>query len=75
MLKAKEGSGLDFIAVMRTDGTRVADNDPSLIGSRAEDVERAAAGTAFTEIFEGAPNDAARAVVPVTARTARSSAR
>ncbi|RST13266.1 GAF domain-containing protein [Streptomyces sp. WAC05374] len=63
--KAKEGSGLDFIAVMTPDGVRVADNDPTLIGRRAEQVERAAAGSAFTEIFEGAPNDAARAVVPV----------
>ncbi|GAA2494159.1 SpoIIE family protein phosphatase/ATP-binding protein [Streptomyces gobitricini] len=66
VIRAREGSGLDFIAVMAPDGTRVADNEPSLVGSRAEGVERAAAGTAFTEIFEGAPNDAARAVVPVT---------
>ncbi|MER7110572.1 SpoIIE family protein phosphatase [Streptomyces sp. NPDC000229] len=64
--KAKDGSGLDFIAVMTPDGTRVADNDRTLVGSRAEGVERATAGTAITEIFEGAPNDAARAVVPVT---------
>ncbi|MGI5484237.1 SpoIIE family protein phosphatase [Streptomyces lavendofoliae] len=64
--RARDGSGLDFIAVMTPDGTRVADNEPSLVGRRAEGVERAAAGTAFTEIFEGAPNDAARAVVPIT---------
>ncbi|QGV82056.1 SpoIIE family protein phosphatase [Streptomyces ficellus] len=62
---ARDGSGVDFISVMAPDGTRLADNDPSLLGVRAEGVERAAAGTGFTEIFEGAPNDAARAVVPI----------
>ncbi len=62
---AREGAGVDFVAVMAPDGTRVADSDPSLVGTRAEDVGRAAAGTAFTEIFSGDPNDAARAVVPV----------
>ncbi|MFF8289405.1 SpoIIE family protein phosphatase [Streptomyces sp. NPDC016309] len=67
VVRARNGSGVDFISVMRPDGTRVADNERSLIGVRAEGVQRATAGTAFTEIFEGAPNDAARAVVPVTA--------
>ncbi|WP_406263580.1 SpoIIE family protein phosphatase [Streptomyces sp. NBC_00191] len=63
--EARRGSGVDFIAVMSRDGMRYADTDRSLIGRRAEDIERAAAGEAFTEIFEGDPNDAARAVVPV----------
>ncbi|WP_031077997.1 SpoIIE family protein phosphatase/ATP-binding protein [Streptomyces sp. NRRL S-118] len=62
---ARLGSGVDFIAVMAPDGIRYVDTDRTLIGTRAEGVERAAAGTAFAEIFEGAPNDAARAVVPV----------
>jgi serine phosphatase RsbU (regulator of sigma subunit)/PAS domain-containing protein len=64
--EARRGSGVDFIAVMTPDGVRHADTDPTLIGRRAQGIERAAAGEAFTEIFEGAPNDAARAVVPVT---------
>ncbi|MFV0131198.1 SpoIIE family protein phosphatase [Streptomyces sp. HMX112] len=63
---AREGAGVDFFVVMARDGTRYADTDPRLIGRRAEGVERAAAGSAFTEVFEGDPNDAARAVVPVT---------
>ncbi|MFF8386432.1 SpoIIE family protein phosphatase [Streptomyces kanasensis] len=62
---AREGSGVDFVAVMAPDGTRLADSDPSLVGTRAEDVERAASGTPFTEIFQGDPDEAARAVVPV----------
>ncbi|UGY91268.1 SpoIIE family protein phosphatase/ATP-binding protein [Streptomyces gobiensis] len=64
--EARRGSGLDFVAVMATDGTRYADSDPELIGRRAHDIGRAAAGESITEIFEGAPSDAARAVVPVT---------
>ncbi|KUH37932.1 MULTISPECIES: SpoIIE family protein phosphatase/ATP-binding protein [Streptomyces] len=62
---ARKGSGVDFVAVMAPDGTRLADSDPSLVGTRAEDVERAASGTPFTEIFQGDPDEAARAVVPV----------
>ncbi|MER6618078.1 SpoIIE family protein phosphatase [Streptomyces xantholiticus] len=65
MQKTGQASGVDFITVMAPDGTRYADSDPGLIGERSTRVERAAAGEAFTEIFEGAPNDAARAVVPV----------
>ncbi|MGW0562296.1 SpoIIE family protein phosphatase [Streptomyces sp. NPDC003016] len=63
---AQRGSGVDFMVVMAPDGTRYADTDPTLVGKRTEGVERAAAGEAFTEIFKGAPNDAARAVVPAT---------
>ncbi|MDN3297572.1 SpoIIE family protein phosphatase [Streptomyces ficellus] len=66
VVKAQRGSGVDFISVMTPNGVRVADNDPTLIGRRAVDVEPAARGTTITEIFEGHPNDAARAVVPVT---------
>ncbi len=64
--QAGRNSGVDFISVMEPDGTRIADTDPGLIGERAEDVGRAAAGESFTDIFTGPPNDAARAVVPVT---------
>ncbi|MGK9463173.1 SpoIIE family protein phosphatase [Streptomyces sp. G6] len=63
---AHKGTGVDFIVVMAPDGTRYADTDPGLIGERAGGVERAARGEPFTEIYEGDPSDAARAVVPVT---------
>jgi serine phosphatase RsbU (regulator of sigma subunit)/PAS domain-containing protein/anti-sigma regulatory factor (Ser/Thr protein kinase) len=66
MAETGRAAGVDFITVMAPDGTRYADSDPSLIGQRSTGVERAARGEAFTEIFEGAPNDAARALVPVT---------
>ncbi|MFF8831130.1 SpoIIE family protein phosphatase [Streptomyces sp. NPDC015131] len=65
VVEARDGSGLDFISVMTPGGVRLADSDPRLIGTRAEGVERAATGDGFTDIFTGAPNDAARAVVPV----------
>ncbi|MFP1624327.1 SpoIIE family protein phosphatase [Streptomyces sp. 5K101] len=60
-------SGVDFVTVMAPDGMRYADTDPELVGRAAIGVERAATGEAFTEIFEGDPGDAARAIVPVTA--------
>nr|WP_254219140.1 MULTISPECIES: SpoIIE family protein phosphatase/ATP-binding protein [unclassified Streptomyces] len=63
---AHQGTGVDFIVVMARDGTRYADTDPRLIGERADDVERATRGEPFTDIYEGDPSDAARAVVPVT---------
>ncbi|MBW5485387.1 SpoIIE family protein phosphatase [Streptomyces bambusae] len=63
---ARRASGLDFIAVMTPDGVRWTDPRPELIGRRASgDLERAAAGQSFTEVFEGEPSDAVRAVVPV----------
>ncbi|GHB72641.1 histidine kinase [Streptomyces viridiviolaceus] len=63
---ARRASGVDFIAVMSTDGIRYTDSEPELIGKRAAgDIERAAAGESFTEVFEGAPNDAVRAIAPV----------
>ncbi|GGT12822.1 SpoIIE family protein phosphatase/ATP-binding protein [Streptomyces purpureus] len=63
---ARRASGVDFIAVMTPDGIRHTDSDLALIGQRATgDIARAAAGESFTEIFEGEPSDAVRAVVPV----------
>ncbi|MFD3546004.1 SpoIIE family protein phosphatase [Streptomyces sp. NPDC058655] len=63
---ARRASGVDFIAVMSTDGVRYTDSRPELIGERATgDLSRAVAGLSFTETFEGAPSDAVRAVVPV----------
>ncbi|MFJ4859532.1 MULTISPECIES: SpoIIE family protein phosphatase [unclassified Streptomyces] len=63
---ARRGSGVDFIAVMNTDGVRYTDSRPELIGRRATgDLSRAVAGQAFTETFRGEPSDAVRAVVPV----------
>ncbi|MER6996768.1 SpoIIE family protein phosphatase [Streptomyces sp. NPDC000410] len=65
--KAQRGAGVDFIAVLTLDGVRLTDSVPSLIGKRAEgDIARARSGEAFTETFEGEPNDAVRAIVPVT---------
>ncbi|MGW0884774.1 SpoIIE family protein phosphatase [Streptomyces sp. NPDC002671] len=64
--RASSGSGVDFITVLNKQGVRVTDSDPTLIGTKAEGVERAAAGEAFTETFHGKPTDAVRAVVPVT---------
>ncbi|MFJ1563912.1 SpoIIE family protein phosphatase [Streptomyces erythrochromogenes] len=62
---ARRASGLDFIAVMDIRGVRYTDSRPELIGQRASDVSRAVAGESFTEVFEGQPSDAVRAVVPV----------
>lgn len=63
---ARRASGVDFIAVMTTDGIRYTDSRPELIGQRATgDLSRAAAGQPFTETFQGKPSDAVRAVVPV----------
>ncbi|MEU9236930.1 SpoIIE family protein phosphatase [Streptomyces subrutilus] len=63
---ARRASGVDFIAVMSTDGVRYTDSRPELIGRRATgDLSRAVAGQSFTETFTGEPSDAVRAVVPV----------
>ncbi|APU43017.1 histidine kinase [Streptomyces sp. TN58] len=62
---ARKASGLDFIAVMDLGGVRYTDSRPELIGRRASDVSRAAAGESFTQVFKGQPSDAVRAVVPV----------
>ncbi|MEV6651986.1 SpoIIE family protein phosphatase [Streptomyces sp. NPDC051219] len=64
---ARRGSNVDFIAVMSTEGIRYTDSVPELIGERAEgDLGRAVAGESFTEVYKGDPNDAVRAIVPVT---------
>lgn len=63
---ARRASGIDFIAVLSTDGVRYTDSRPELIGKPAVgDLSRALAGHSFTESFEGRPSDAVRAVVPV----------
>lgn len=63
---ARVASGVDFIAVMSTDGLRYTDSRPELIGRRATgDLSRARSGESFTEVFTGEPSDAVRAVVPV----------
>ncbi|MFF6868518.1 SpoIIE family protein phosphatase [Streptomyces sp. NPDC012450] len=63
----RRATRLDFIAILGPDGMRYTDSQPDLIGRRAVgDLSRAAVdGESYTEIFEGAPNDAVRAVVPV----------
>ncbi|MFD9335371.1 SpoIIE family protein phosphatase [Streptomyces sp. NPDC060028] len=63
---ARRASGVDFIAVLSTDGIRYTDSRPDLIGKRATgDLSRAKAGQAFTETFTGKPSNVVRAVVPV----------
>ncbi|WP_374776609.1 SpoIIE family protein phosphatase [Streptomyces sp. NBC_01310] len=65
---ARRASGLDFVAVMSTDGIRYTDSRPELIGQRTTgDLARALAGQSFTETFTGEPSDAVRAIVPVRA--------
>ncbi|MEU6485728.1 SpoIIE family protein phosphatase [Streptomyces sp. NPDC046887] len=64
--RATRHTGVDFVTVHAPDGVRYADEDRSLVGQRAEGLEEAAGRPAYTEIFTGSPNDAARAVVPVT---------
>ncbi|WP_374227269.1 SpoIIE family protein phosphatase [Streptomyces sp. JJ66] len=66
VVDAAWGSGVDFLTVLTTDGVRLADTDAELIGTRAGGVTRALEDGAFTEIFEGVPSTAARAVVPLT---------
>lgn len=63
---ARRGAGVDFVTVLTPEGVRIADSDPDLVGTRAEDTGQAARGRAVTELFEGGPHDAARTVVPVT---------
>ncbi|WP_345140956.1 SpoIIE family protein phosphatase [Streptomyces mexicanus] len=65
-VQAQTGSGVDFVSVMNTKGVRLADNDPQLVGTQAQDIGRAVAGETFTDTFHGKPSDAVRAVVPVT---------
>ncbi|MGW0999032.1 SpoIIE family protein phosphatase [Streptomyces sp. NPDC002523] len=64
---AQRGSGVDFIAVLNTAGIRYTASRPELIGKRAPgDIARAARGETFIENFKGKPQDAVRAIVPVT---------
>ncbi len=63
--QAQKGSGVDFLSVLNRDGVRIADTDSSLVGTKATGLGRATAGESFTEPFNGRPNDAVRAVVPV----------
>ncbi|KOV64106.1 histidine kinase [Streptomyces sp. MMG1121] len=65
--EARKGAGVDFVDVLSKTGIRYTDPLPRLIGRRAQgDIHRAAAGQAFTEVFKGRPQDAVRALVPVT---------
>ncbi|MEY9871985.1 serine phosphatase RsbU (regulator of sigma subunit)/PAS domain-containing protein/anti-sigma regulatory factor (Ser/Thr protein kinase) [Streptacidiphilus sp. MAP12-33] len=65
-LRAQKTAGVDFVDVLSTSGIRYTDPIPGLIGTRAQgDIARAAAGASFTEIFQGSPQNAVRALVPV----------
>ncbi|MFF4170484.1 SpoIIE family protein phosphatase [Streptomyces sp. NPDC001744] len=62
----RRAAGVDFVSVLSPGGVRYTDARPELIGRKASgDLSRAVRGASYTELFEGAPNDAARAVVPV----------
>ncbi|NXY99024.1 SpoIIE family protein phosphatase [Streptomyces sp. BR123] len=63
----RTAAGVDFVAVMSTNGIRYADSRSELIGARAGgDLSRAVSGTSFTELFQGEPTGSAvRSVVPV----------
>jgi serine phosphatase RsbU (regulator of sigma subunit)/PAS domain-containing protein/anti-sigma regulatory factor (Ser/Thr protein kinase) len=63
--KAQLNSGVDFISVLNSQGIRVTDPEPGLIGTPAQEIGRAMAGRTFTETFHGRPADSVRAVVPV----------
>ncbi|MEU6421947.1 SpoIIE family protein phosphatase [Streptomyces spiralis] len=65
VMHAQAGSGVDFISVLDPRGVRLADTQPQLIGTTAQDIGRAAMGETFTDTFRGKPSDAVRAVVPV----------
>ncbi|GAB2713653.1 SpoIIE family protein phosphatase [Streptomyces bullii] len=69
--RAMRGSGVDFITVLDRQGVRLTDPVPGLIGTKDEGVGRAAAGETFTETFHGEPEEAVRAVVPVTDASGR----
>ncbi|MFG3227100.1 SpoIIE family protein phosphatase [Kitasatospora sp. NPDC048194] len=63
---AQQGAGVDFVDVLSTDGVRYTDPLPELVGQRVQgDISRAAAGQSFTEVFQGSPQNAVRALVPV----------
>jgi PAS domain-containing protein/anti-sigma regulatory factor (Ser/Thr protein kinase) len=59
------GAGVDFLSVAAPNGVRLADTDPSLIGKRLQNASKARVGQPMSGIFQGAPGNAARAVVPV----------
>ncbi|MEU6407042.1 SpoIIE family protein phosphatase [Streptomyces sp. NPDC046985] len=61
---ARLGSGVDFVSVLDARGVRLADTQPNLIGTKAENVGRAVAGETFTDTTR-ASEDAVRAAVPV----------
>ncbi|MFF0793568.1 SpoIIE family protein phosphatase [Streptomyces spiralis] len=65
VMQVQAGSGVDFVSVLDPRGVRLADTQPQLIGTTAQDVGRAAVGETFTDTFRGKPSDAVRAVVPV----------
>ncbi|WP_037762725.1 SpoIIE family protein phosphatase [Streptomyces sp. 142MFCol3.1] len=64
--RTRQSMRVDFIAVLDTAGIRHTDSVPDLIGQRAAgNFGRALQGLSYTEHFDGAPQDAVRAVVPV----------
>lgn len=64
---ARAGSDVDFVVVMRTDGTRYTHPEPDRIGRKfVGDIGSARNGRASTETVHGTIGDVVQAVVPVT---------
>ncbi|TDE46222.1 sensor histidine kinase [Nonomuraea mesophila] len=66
--RVRGATGVDFITIMRPDGTRYTHPDPARIGGRfLGHTERALAGETFTETYTGTLGPSKRAVTPVVA--------
>ncbi|WEV23934.1 SpoIIE family protein phosphatase [Streptomyces sp. 71268] len=66
---ARAGADIDFVVVMRTDGTRYTHPEPDRIGRRfVGDIGPAQRGESSTETVDGTIGEVVQAVVPVTDR-------
>ncbi|NRQ34652.1 sensor histidine kinase [Nonomuraea sp. NN258] len=64
--KVRRATGVDFITIMKPDGTRYTHPNPAEIGRRfLGHTERALAGETFTETYTGTLGPSERAVTPV----------
>ncbi|GAB2921622.1 ATP-binding protein [Nonomuraea fastidiosa] len=66
--RVRAATGVDFITIMRTDGTRYTHPNPAEIGRRfLGHIEPALRGQTFTETYTGTLGPSKRAVTPVVA--------
>ncbi|MEV4469596.1 sensor histidine kinase [Nonomuraea sp. NPDC049504] len=66
--RVRTATGVDFITIMRPDGTRYTHPNPAEIGGRfLGHIEPALRGETFTETYTGTLGPSKRAVTPVTA--------